>query len=77
MKVHLASATRPLRSLTSLRNMEEKLPAGKFMRIHRSYIVGLDHVAAVGCGTLQVRGETLPVSDGYHEVVDQFFACWK
>ncbi|MGI4741883.1 MAG: LytR/AlgR family response regulator transcription factor [Janthinobacterium lividum] len=77
VKVHLASAPRPLLSLTSLRSMEEKLPAGKFMRIHRSYIVGLDHVAAVGRGTLQVRQETLPVSDGYREVVDQFFARWK
>jgi two-component system response regulator LytT len=77
VKVHLGSATRPLLSLTSLRSMEEKLPAGKFMRIHRSYIVGLDHVAAVGRGTLQVRGETLPISDGYREVVDQFFARWK
>ena len=77
VKVHLASAARPLLSLTSLRSMEEKLPAGKFMRIHRSYIVGLDHVAAVGRGTVQVRQETLPVSDGYREVVDQFFSRWK
>jgi two-component system response regulator LytT len=77
VKVHLASAARPLLSLTSLRSMEEKLPAGKFMRVHRSYIVGLDHVAAVGRGTLQVRSETLPVSDGYREAVDAFFARWK
>ncbi|RZK61470.1 MAG: response regulator transcription factor [Hymenobacter sp.] len=77
VKVHLASAPRPLLSLTSLRSMEEKLPAGRFMRIHRSYIVGLDHVAAVGRGTLQVRAETLPVSDGYREAVDAFFARWK
>lgn len=77
VKVHLASATRPLLSLTSLRSMEEKLPASKFMRVHRSYIVGLDHVAAVGRGTLQVRQETLPVSDGYREAVDAFFARWK
>jgi DNA-binding LytR/AlgR family response regulator len=77
VKVHLASQPRPLLSLTSLRSMEEKLPAGKFMRVHRSYIVGLDHVAAVGRGTLQVRTETLPVSDGYREAVDAFFARWK
>ena len=77
VKVHLASQPRPLLSLTSLRSMEEKLPAGKFMRIHRSYIVGLDHVAAVGRGTLQVRTETLPISDGYREAVDGFFARWK
>jgi DNA-binding LytR/AlgR family response regulator len=77
VKVHLASQPRPLLSLTSLRSMEGKLPAGKFMRIHRSYIAGLDHVAAVGRGTLQVRTETLPVSDGYREAVDAFFARWK
>jgi two-component system response regulator LytT len=77
VKVHLASQPRPLLSLTSLRSMEEKLPAGKFMRIHRSYIVGLDHVAAVGRGNLQVRTETLPISDGYREAVDAFFARWK
>lgn len=77
VKVHLASQPRPLLSLTSLRSMEEKLPSGKFMRIHRSYIVGLDHVAAVGRGTLQVRAETLPISDGYREAVDAFFARWK
>jgi len=77
VKVHLTSQPRPLLSLTSLRSMEKKLPAGKFMRIHRSYIVGLDHVAAVGRGTLQVRTETLPISDGYREAVDAFFARWK
>jgi two-component system response regulator LytT len=77
VKVHLASATRPLLSLTSLRSMEEKLPSSKFMRIHRSYIVGLGHIQAVGRGTVQIAGETLPVSDGYREAFDQFFSRWK
>lgn len=77
VKVHLASQTRPLLSLTSLRSMEEKLPSGKFMRIHRSYIVGLNHIQAVGRGTVQIAGETLPVSDGYREAFDQFFSRWK
>jgi len=77
VKVHLASQPRPLLSLTSLRNMEEKLPARQFMRIHRSYIVSLNHLQAVGRGTVQIKGETLPVSDGYREAFDQFFSKWK
>ncbi len=77
VKVHLATQTRPLLSLTSLRSMEEKLPSSKFMRIHRSYIVGLGHIQAVGRGTVQIAGETLPVSDGYREAFDQFFSRWK
>jgi len=51
--------------------------AGRFLRIHCSCLVGLGYVAAVGRGTRQVRQKTLPVSDGYHEVVDAFFARWK
>ncbi|MDQ2772482.1 MAG: LytTR family DNA-binding domain-containing protein [Bacteroidota bacterium] len=77
VKVHLTSQTRPLLSLTSLRSMEEKLPARQFMRIHRSYIVGLNHIQSVGRGTVLLAGETLPVSDGYRENFDQFFSRWK
>ncbi|WP_345237462.1 LytTR family DNA-binding domain-containing protein [Hymenobacter saemangeumensis] len=77
VKVHLASQPRPLLSLTSLRSMEEKLPGRQFMRIHRSYIIGLDHIQAIGRGTVQIKGETIPVSDGYRETFDQFFSKWK
>lgn len=77
VKLHLTSTTRPLLSLTSLRGLEEKLPAGRFLRIHRSYIVGLDHVQAVGRGTVQLRGQTLPVSESYREVFDRYFSRWK
>ena len=52
-------------------------PAGKFLRIHRSYIVGLGHIQSMGRGTVQIAGETLPVSDGYREAFDQFFSHWK
>ncbi|OUJ70453.1 LytR/AlgR family response regulator transcription factor [Hymenobacter crusticola] len=77
VKVHLASAARPLLVLTSLRRLGEKLPSRHFLRIHRSYIVGLGHVQAVARGTVQLRGQTLPVSEGYREAFDQFFNRWK
>lgn len=47
VKVHLLSKPNPLLSLTSLKSMEELLPADKFMRVHRSYIVALDHIDSV------------------------------
>ena len=77
VKVHLASATRPLLSLTSLKLLEERLPARQFMRIHRSYIVGLGHIASIGRGTVQIGTETIAVSDGYREAFDQFISRWK
>jgi two-component system response regulator LytT len=77
VKVYRRSETKPLLSLTSLKALEEKLPARQFMRIHRSYIVGLGHIAAIGRGTVHIGNETIPVSDSYREAFDQFVSRWK
>lgn len=77
VKVYRRSETKPLLSLTSLKALEEKLPARQFMRIHRSYIVGLGHIAAIGRGTVHIGTETIPVSDSYREAFDQFVSRWK
>lgn len=57
--------------------MGEKLPLRQFMRMGSFYILGLNHIQAVGRGMVQIRGETLPVSDGYREAFDHFFSRWK
>ncbi|ALW85149.1 hypothetical protein AUC43_08615 [Hymenobacter sedentarius] len=77
VKVYRRSETRPLLSLTTLKSMEERLPARQFMRIHRSYIVGLQHITSIGRGTVQIGDETIPVSDGYREAFEQFISRWK
>lgn len=77
VKVYRRSETKPLLSLTSLKALEEKLPARQFMRIHRSYIVGLGHIAAIGRGTVHIGTETIPVSDSYRDAFDQFVSRWK
>ncbi|TGE21163.1 LytR/AlgR family response regulator transcription factor [Hymenobacter metallicola] len=77
VKVHLRSATRPLLSLMSLKAMEEKLPARRFLRIHRSYIVALDKIEAVRRNTVQIGSATLAVSDQYKEAFMQFLSRWS
>ena len=76
VKVHLLSAPKPLLSLTSLKALEEKLPARRFMRIHRSTIVALDKIRAVTRNTVQIEDATLPVSDQYKEAFGQFLSRW-
>lgn len=77
VKVYRRSETKPLLSLTSLKALEERLPARQFLRIHRSYIVNLNHITAVGRSTVQLGVETIPVSDGYRNGFDQFISRWK
>ncbi|MGG7666782.1 LytR/AlgR family response regulator transcription factor [Dyadobacter sp. BHUBP1] len=76
VKVHLKSDPKPILSLTSLKALEEKLPASKFMRVHRSFIVNLDKISAVTRNTIQIGATSIPVSDQYKEAFNQFLGKW-
>lgn len=76
VKVYLQSSSRPILSLTSLKALEEKLPAKRFMRIHRSFIVSLDQIKSITRNTVQIGEETITVSDQYKEGFTQFLSRW-
>ncbi|MBR5106756.1 MAG: response regulator transcription factor [Bacteroidales bacterium] len=71
--VFLASQKQPLVTHVTMKGMEEMLPVGQFMRIHRSFIVALDKVASVsGTGDVKVGDRLLHVSDAYREAFDAY-----
>ncbi|MHA7130020.1 LytR/AlgR family response regulator transcription factor [Algoriphagus namhaensis] len=76
VKVHLESRKSPLLSLTSLKSMEELLPASQFMRVHRSYIISLDHIEAVSKNVIQIGENQIQVSDNYKEAFLEFMSRW-
>ena len=76
VKVHLQSAPKPILSLTSLKALEEKLPAKKFMRIHRSFIVALDKINSITRQSVQIGNVNIPVSDQYKDQFSKFLSRW-
>jgi two-component system response regulator LytT len=76
VKVHLKSTPKALLSLMSLKSMEDKLPARRFLRIHRSFIVALDKIEAVRRLTVQIGSLTIPVGDQYKDAFMQFLSRW-
>ena len=63
----------PLLTLMPLKKVLEKLPADKFKRIHRSYIISTDKVKSVKNRkvTLQSSAE-LPISDSYTSFIKEW-----
>ena len=76
VKVHLQSAPKPILSLTSLKALEEKLPAKRFMRIHRSFIVALDKINSITRQSVQIGNVNIPVSDQYKDQFSKFLSRW-
>lgn len=76
VKVHLEGRSSPLLSLTTLKSMEEMLPKKQFMRVHRSYIVALDHIQSISKSTVNMGIVTITVSEGYKDNFLQFINKW-
>ncbi len=76
VKVHLKSKANPTLSLTSMKNMEELLPAEKFMRVHRSFIVALDHIDSVAKNVIHIGDQQIAVGDNYKEPFLEFLSKW-
>jgi DNA-binding LytR/AlgR family response regulator len=60
-------------TLESMKNMEDNLPAGKFARVHKSYIAALDKVTVFATDELTINSHTIPVGKTYREAVRNFF----
>jgi DNA-binding LytR/AlgR family response regulator len=54
-------------TLQSFAKIEKSLPANKFCRVHKSFIVGLDKIRSVERGVILIADQRIPVSNTYKE----------
>ncbi len=71
VKIHLTDG-KPIMTLLSLKKMEKELPENKFMRIHRSYIVNLEHISAIERNRIIYGEERIPVGEQYKKKFQEF-----
>ena len=73
IKIHLVDEEAPVIALYSLKNLIDQLPKGRFMRIHRSYIIALGFVAEASRTRVRLRnGVTLPVGELYRPAFGEY-----
>ena len=63
----LYTAAGKMLTLQSFRGLEELLPPGRFVRIHKSYLISLRHLEFVERSRVQVHGTSLPIGETYRE----------
>ncbi|GAB3820985.1 LytR/AlgR family response regulator transcription factor [Pontibacter rugosus] len=70
VRIHLKSG-KPIVTLQTLKHLVEVLPASKFIRIHRSYIINVDQLEYVQQRSIVVAGQELKIGKNYW---DDFYA---
>ncbi len=71
IRIHLEN-TKPVMTLLSMKNIEQKLPSSRFMRVHRSFIVNLGKVTTIERNRIVFDKEYIPVGDQYKEAFQKF-----
>lgn len=72
LKIYLNSNSKPIITRMTLKEMEDQLPSGDFLRIHKSYIVSADSITSVRKNSVYIKDMELPVGETYKEVVTRF-----
>jgi len=67
--VNIHATDRSITARQTLTSIENTLPEDRFMRLHRSYIVSIDHVTGFTSTTVDINGKELPIGRNYKQQV--------
>lgn len=65
IEVHTTGKTHLTRD--SFRNVLSKLNTGKFLQVHKSYFVNLDHIQEVNSSFVKIKGQEIPVGKTHRD----------
>lgn len=74
MRDYVAVHTPKQRILTlmSMTRILDRLPVDRFMRVHKSYIIGIRHIELVQNHRITIAGREIPISNSYREAFQAF-----
>jgi DNA-binding LytR/AlgR family response regulator len=67
LKVHLEGKQKALTMRMTMKEMAEKLPAQRFFRVHRSYIIPLDRIQKIRHKVVMVADVDIPIGAAFEE----------
>lgn len=71
IKIHLSSGTKPVLTRMSLKSIEEKLPAGTFIRTHKSFLVAISKITTIKRDFVCIGSIEIPLSETFRENVNR------
>jgi two-component system, LytTR family, response regulator LytT len=69
VRIHTVSG--PLVSYLRISYLEEKLPPDRFIRIHKSFIVALNHIQAVSATYIRINNQEIPIGRIYKAKLEE------
>ena len=72
VKIYLKDNPKPILTLMSLKKLEEELPSENIMRIHRSFIIGLDKIETIERNHIVIGKEQIAIAPNYKDSLMEY-----
>lgn len=75
LRIHLSGNNKPVTVLLSMKKMEERLSDFDFMRVHKSYMVNLQHITEINRSRMVLDNEKdVPIGDSYRDKLNSYIS---
>ncbi len=72
LRIHI-NGQKSVVALLSMKKMEERLASHRFMRVHKSYIISLQHISEVNRSRIVLdNGDDVPIGDLYRDRLNEY-----
>lgn len=72
VKIYLEGEQRSVMTLMNMKSLEQALPPSRFMRVHRSFIVNVDHIKVIERNRIVFGNHYIPVSETYKQTFTDY-----
>lgn len=65
IKIYTSNNVKPIVTLNSLKKLQQKLPSNRFSRVHKSYIIGLEHIKSINKSQVIINDKYIPIGESF------------
>jgi len=69
IKIYTTTSQRAILTLSSFKDIQDRLPALKFLRVHRSFLINIDFIKALQNTKIVIKDKRIPIGETYRKVV--------
>ncbi|WP_298540793.1 LytTR family DNA-binding domain-containing protein [uncultured Aquimarina sp.] len=69
--IKIKTSDREIIAYKSISSIENVLPSARFLRVHRSFIIGIDHIDSFSTTEIELKGIKIPVGRNYKTSVKE------
>lgn len=67
IKIFVVGSDKPIITLNSLKRMQENLPPDRFARVHKSFIISLNHIKVINKTQVVIGKNYIPIGESYKD----------